>query len=117
MRFKVDENLPGDLAELFNEAGHQAVTVLDQGMSGVTDAELASICIREDRAIMTLDSDFADVRAYPPSLYPGIVVLRLSNQAREHLMNVGARLLEAMSGASLHGQLWIVEDSRIRIRD
>ncbi len=70
MQFKLDEKLPGELAELFNEAGHQAVTVLEQDIGGATDAELASVCVSEDRAIMTLDSDFADVRAYPLKLYP-----------------------------------------------
>ena len=30
MRLKLDENLPGELARLFIEAGHDAVTILDQ---------------------------------------------------------------------------------------
>ena len=38
MRLKLDENLPGELARLFIEAGHDAVTVLDQEIGGATDA-------------------------------------------------------------------------------
>ena len=34
MRFKLDENLPLELKRLFTESGHDAVTVLDQGMGG-----------------------------------------------------------------------------------
>ena len=30
VRFKLDENLPAELADLFRQAGHDAVTVLDQ---------------------------------------------------------------------------------------
>jgi len=30
MQFKVDENLPIEVAELLNVAGHDALTVLDQ---------------------------------------------------------------------------------------
>ncbi|MGH9319373.1 MAG: DUF5615 family PIN-like protein [Vicinamibacteria bacterium] len=34
MKFKVDENLPIELADLLNEAGHNAVTVHDEKLGG-----------------------------------------------------------------------------------
>ena len=34
MRFKVDENLPVEVAQLFQEAGYEATTVLDQQLGG-----------------------------------------------------------------------------------
>ena len=34
MKFKLDEDLPNELALVFRNAGHDAVTVLDQGLSG-----------------------------------------------------------------------------------
>ena len=72
MRLKLDENLPSELARLFIEAGHDAVTVLDQDIGGATDAIVASVCLSEGRAIVTMDTHFADIRGYPPHLYPGI---------------------------------------------
>lgn len=45
MRFKLDENLPIQLKHHFKESGHDAVTVLDQGMGGAVDAEVASACL------------------------------------------------------------------------
>jgi hypothetical protein len=33
MRFKVDENLPADVAQLLRAAGHDALTVVDQPLS------------------------------------------------------------------------------------
>ena len=116
MRLKLDENLPGELAELFNDAGHDAATVVGQDIGGAHDEAIASICLSEGRAIVTMDTDFADIRTYPPQDYPGIVVLRLQSQAREHVMEVGARLLQPLSEQTLSGKLWIVEESRIRIR-
>ncbi|MDE2887589.1 MAG: DUF5615 family PIN-like protein [Gemmatimonadota bacterium] len=116
MRFKLDENLPIELADLFSKAGHDAVTVLDQDLGGARDPDLASVCRREGRAIVTFDKDFADIRTYPPSSYPGFVVLRLESQARDHVLEIGRRLLSSMSDITLDGQLWIVEDSRIRVR-
>ena len=34
MRFKIDENLPVEAAELLRQAGHDAVTVLEQHLGG-----------------------------------------------------------------------------------
>ena len=117
MRFKLDENLPAEMADLFNRAGHDAVTVLDQQMGGVSDPDLATVCVQERRAIVTLDIDFSDIRTYRPSAYSGIVVFRLNNQARDHVLEIGARFLQRLSTTSLDGQLWIVEESRVRVRD
>ncbi|MCY4113992.1 MAG: DUF5615 family PIN-like protein [Chloroflexi bacterium] len=71
MRFKLDENLPLQLKRHFTESGHDAVTVLDQGMGGATDAEVASVCLGEERILVTQDIDFADIRMYPPGQFPG----------------------------------------------
>ena len=87
MRFKLDENLPAEMADLFNRAGHDAVTVLDQQMGGVSDPDLATVCVQERRAMVTLDIDFSDIRTYRPSAYSGIVVFRLNNQARDHVLD------------------------------
>ena len=37
MKFKIDENLPGELADEFRAAGHVADTVYDEGLSGASD--------------------------------------------------------------------------------
>ena len=66
---------------------------------------------------MTQDVDFADIRMYPPGDYPGIVVFRLASQTRDLILEVGARLIETLAGSSPKGQLWIVEDARVRIRE
>ena len=72
MRFKFDENLPGELAALFAKVGHDAVTVLDEQIGGAKDADIAAVCLGEDRVLVTLDADFADIRAYPPQRYRGL---------------------------------------------
>lgn len=116
MRFKLDENLPVELADLLRSAGHDAQTVLDQQLGGADDRDIAAVCRREGRAIVTFDKDFADIRAYPPSAYAGIVVLRLASQAREHTLTVGRRLLRILNDTPLDGQLWIVDERRVRVR-
>lgn len=114
---KLDENLPLQLKELFIESGRDAETVLDEGMGGASDPEVLAACVAEDRILVTQDADFADIRAYPPREYPGIIVFRLANQTRDTLMEVGSRLIQTLDSSSPEGHLWIVEDSRVRIRD
>ena len=117
MRFKLDENLSPTIAGLLTQAGHDAATVAEQGLAGAEDPDIASVCLDEGRILLTLDLDFADVRAYPPRYYPGLIVLRISNQSPRRQLEVVSRILPNLSGGSLQGQLWIVEDSRIRIRE
>jgi predicted nuclease of predicted toxin-antitoxin system len=107
-KFKVDENLPTEAAELLSGAGHDAVTVVDQRMAGQPDTNVAAVCRREGRAVVTLDLDFADIRAYPPSDYAGIIVLRLVRLHKPHVPSVLQRLLPLLESEPLFGKLWIV---------
>ena len=116
MRFKLDENLPIELARLLHRSGHDAVTVLDQGLGGARDSQLASLCTEEGRVLVTFDTDFSDIRTYPPKASSGIIVLRLESQARAHVLETGMRLVSALSASLAGGELWIVEESRIRVR-
>ena len=61
MNFLVDAQLPRRLAHLFTEAGHDAVHTLDlPGGNRTPDHELCEMCLRDDRVLVTKDSDFTD---------------------------------------------------------
>jgi len=49
MRFKIDENLPVEVAQRLVAASHDAPTILDQNMSGRPDQDVATICRDEQR--------------------------------------------------------------------
>jgi hypothetical protein len=44
LNFKVDENIPVEVAPLLVEAGHDALTVADQQMGGRPDPDVADVC-------------------------------------------------------------------------
>ncbi len=50
MRFKVDENLPRETCDLLNRAGHDAISVGEQALSGADDARIYQLCQVEQRA-------------------------------------------------------------------
>jgi hypothetical protein len=91
LRFKVDENLPGEYASILREAAFDADTVFDEKLSGAGDSVLSERCRAEDRVLMTLDLDFANVQAYPPMSHSGIVVFRSKSQDKPTLVAATAR--------------------------
>lgn len=117
MRFKIDENLPIEVAGVLRDAGHDAMTIGDQRMSGEPDPRIAAVCRDEDRAILTLDLDFSDIRTYPPSDYPGIVVLRPSTQSKGDVLALVVQLLPLLNIERLIGNLWILQRGGLRIRE
>lgn len=116
LKFKVDENMPAEVASMLAQAGHDASSVPEQGMSGRPDADVAGICRQEDRAVVTLDLGFADIRAYPPADYAGIIVFRLSRLDKQSVLMAVRRMLPLLDQEPLAGKLWIVGEGAVRIR-
>jgi predicted nuclease of predicted toxin-antitoxin system len=116
MRAKLDENLPVEAAELLRAAGWECDSVYDEGLAGADDPIVAARCQVEARVLFTLDLDFADIRAYPPSEYVGIVVLRPAEPSRRQSLEMVSRVLPVLSAEWTEHRLWIVEPGRVRVR-
>ena len=80
MKFKLDENMPADLAALLHEYGHDTADVVQEGLAGEDDPPVLAAAVKEGRILLTFDLDFADIRQYPPGAHAGIVVFRLRDQ-------------------------------------
>lgn len=116
MRFKVDENLPIEAAEILRSAGHDASTIIEQNLGGEADSDIILVCQQEQRTLVTLDLDFADIRAYPPERFAGLVVLRLKQQDKLRVLATLRRLLLLLASEPVEQHLWIVDEKRVRIR-
>jgi predicted nuclease of predicted toxin-antitoxin system len=116
MRFKLDENLPGEVASLLTVAGHDVHTVWQEGLSGSSDSDIASVCHEEDRILITLDTDFCNILNYPPERYSGIVVLRVFDQSKPAVMRIISQLLIPSLRQEIRRKLWIVQKDGIRVR-
>ena len=118
MQFLMDANLPRTAVAVFQAAGHTAAHVKELGMGGATDDIIAARARAEGWVLVTRDLDFADVRAYPPADYAGLLVLRLGDEATA--VEIKA-LLESFMGEAewlgqLPGRLCILEPGRVRFR-
>ena len=116
MKFKIDENMPLEVAELLRNAGYDSATVPEQNLAGTSDVGLAAICREEKRILVTLDNDFADIRTYPPDKFPGIMVMRLNRQDKFHVLEVFGQAIHLFPKEPIERHLWIIEEDKIRIR-
>ena len=91
--------------------------VFDEGLASAIDAEIQIACEREDRILITLDTDFADTRRYDPARSPGVIVLRPRDQSIGAVLQCLKAALRALAGQPIRATLWIVEPERLRIRD
>lgn len=96
--------------------GHDVARVQDIGLSGEEDPPILEAATAEERILMTYDTDFADVRNFPPGSHPGIVVFRLSDQTWRNLQGTAKRLLSNKGLGRLNGGLAIVEESRVSFK-
>jgi len=116
MTFKLDENLGTRTGQLFRAAGHDVQTPREQGLAGCSDERLYEVCCAEERCLVTLDLDFADITRFPPAQANGIVVVRAPrNPSFALLEQLVRQFLQALGQMSVEKKLWVVEAGRIRI--
>jgi Domain of unknown function (DUF5615) len=117
MKFKVDENLPVEVAERLRAEGYDAMTVLEQAMGGVPDPHVYRVCQAEERVLVTLDLDFSDIRTYPPRSSAGIIVFRFARQDKLYVLAQFDRVIEVLKTEPIERRLWIVDEQQVRIRE
>jgi predicted nuclease of predicted toxin-antitoxin system len=116
MRGKIDENMPTEAAGLLRQAGWECETVYDEALGGAEDPQLIDRCRVEGRVLFTIDLDFADIRAYPPSDQVGIVVFRAPKPSRAAVLALVQAAIPVLASEWAERRLWIVEPGRVRIR-
>ncbi len=117
MKLKLDENVDPRAVAILRTAGHDVATVPDEQLSGQPDAAVEATCRLEARCLVTLDLDFANVLAYPPERYSGLVVLRHPRPTAAGLLNLVHQLTASLEHESPERRLWIVEPGRLRVHE
>jgi len=116
VKLKLDENLGVRGQRILQAASHDVCTVTEQSLQQTEDRLLIARCQAEQRCLVTLDLDFANLLLFLPSQYSGIAVLRLPNKpSAADLDRAVETLAGALSKEPIEGKLWIVEAGRVRI--
>ena len=116
MKVKLDENLPAELLEDLCAPGHEADTVRDEALTGAPDSHVLDWIRHDGRVLFALDKGIADVRAYPPEQYPGIVLFRPGSMGRGTTLAFVRHHLRAALDRDVTGRLVVVTDRGLRVR-
>ena len=116
MKFKIDENLPTEVLSDLRAAGHEADSLPDEGLAGVPDSIVLDRVQREGRILLTLDKGIADIRAYPPERYAGIVLFRPHISGRGEDLTFVRQRLATILKLDFTGHLLIVSERNIQVR-
>jgi predicted nuclease of predicted toxin-antitoxin system len=116
MKFKLDENLPLQIAATLRILGHDIHTTADEGLTGCNDADLWRAAQGEERILITQDLDFSDARQFAPGTHHGLVLVRLREPSR---IRLAEHLAEALRNEDI--EAWtrcfvVVTDQKVRVR-
>jgi len=75
LKFILDADMPRSSAEVIRNLGFDVDDVRDIGMRSAKDREIIEYALRNNRIIITRDTDFGEVLRYPK--HPGAVIFRL----------------------------------------
>ena len=118
MKLKLDENLGEQGRPALQAAGHDVDTVADERLQGAVDGAVLAAAIRDGRALVSLDTDFANPFRFPPENTCGIAVVRLPANASDAVFDAAIQtLIDGLARANIATRLWIIEPDRVRVYD
>ena len=92
MKLLLDHFVPNRVANLLREAGHEVVCLRDCLRAASPDRVVIHKATELDAVLISLNGDFADITAYPPESYRGIVAMQVRNRP-EAITPITARLV------------------------
>ena len=116
MKLFLDENLSPQHASQLRAEGHDALAVLEVGLSGANDDQVLRFAVENGRVLVTLDADFAIVIRFPPEKTLGVVRLKVHPATEEKIRDAIRRALLLLQNIDLTGRLAVVDEDKIRIR-
>jgi predicted nuclease of predicted toxin-antitoxin system len=118
VKLLLDANLSPGVARLLKEVGHDAIHVADIGLLTATDPEILQTAAKEERILLTADSDFGALLALGSLASPSVLLLRSADHLRpnEQAELMAANLPQIAEDLE-KGAIVSLTSDRLRIRE
>lgn len=115
-RLLCDQNIRVDTVEFLRSLNHDAISARDLNLSRASDSAILAEAIKQERIVLTFNSDFGDIRYFPPETHCGVIRLRIYPQDTFSINNILKHVLTVLSPDMIRGKIAVVDRRRIRLR-
>lgn len=112
----LDQGLPRSTADILHEEGWDVVHVGEIGMARASDIEILAFALKENRIVMTLDSDFHAILAVSNALGPSVIRFRIEGLKGAELSLLIKKIWPKIADVCKKGAMVTVTGKSIRIR-
>jgi predicted nuclease of predicted toxin-antitoxin system len=117
MRFLIDNALSPFVAEGLRQAGHDSIHVRDLGLAAADDVTIYEHADRDQRVIISADTDFGTILAMRNAARPSVILFRGATP-RNPIGQVKLLIanLAEIAPSIERGAVVVLEPQRIRVR-
>ena len=94
MKFLADMGISLRTVEWLRQLGYDVLHLRDRGLQKLPDDEILALALVEQRIILTIDLDFAQLLAISKQALPSVILFRLGN---ENYDEINQRLIEVLN--------------------
>jgi predicted nuclease of predicted toxin-antitoxin system len=118
VKLLLDANLSPEVGRRLKEAGHDAIHVADIGLLTATDPVILQAAAKEERVLLTADSDFGALLALGSLASPSVLLLRSADHLRPaEQAELIAINLPSISAELARGAIASLTRDRLRVRE